>query len=355
MSKHFGKALFLCPKKYSLFGIFNKTLDYLADEVFSIDIRELSKPINLSIHSQIFRAPFKIRDHWENNFLRKINKGFLNYFNQIDPDIVVIYNSEFLLPETCEIIKKNAKLIFFLGDSPFYTLGNNYFLSCLTHSDMVLCPDTFWQFQLDTIGIENTHFFVPGINSELYYKQGNKEITAGIPISEILYIGMSYVNSWGYKKALFMNQFVDYDLRIYGSKHWKKWFNDFPALKDKFTESGYIPVERLNMMMNRSKIIPVDGNPGILNGFHLRLFEALGAGSLPIVEYRNDVEHELFKGCKAMVPLVRNYKEAGEIAGYYLKNENERKDIVKELKDHIIKNFSPEENADRILSWLSDK
>jgi spore maturation protein CgeB len=188
-----------------------------------------------------------------------------------------------------------------------------------------------------------------------YFEMDKDEIGGDIPVSEILYSGMSYVNSWGYKKALFMNQFIDYDLHIYGSKHWKKWFNDFPALKDKFTESEYIPVERLNAMMNKSKIIPVDGNPGILNGFHLRLLEALGAGALPVVEYRRDVEHELFKGFRSMVPLVHDYRKAGDIAGYYIKNEKERKELVSELKDHIIRQYSPEKNAEKIMDWLSGK
>jgi spore maturation protein CgeB len=105
-------------------------------------------------------------------------------------------------------------------------------------------------------------------------------------------------------------------------------------------------------MINRSKIMPVDGNPGILNGFHLRLFEALGAGALPVVEYRCDVEHELFKGCKSMVPLVRDYRKAGDIAGYYLKNENERKELIRELKDYIIRQYSPEKNTGKILDCL---
>ena len=101
--------------------------------------------------------------------------------------------------------------------------------------------------------------------------------------------------------------------------------------------------------------MPVDGNPGILNGFHLRLFEALGAGALPVVEYRSDVEHELFKGCKSMVPLVRDYRKAGDIAGYYLKNDIERGELAKELKAHILLQYSPQKNAERIMEWLSSE
>lgn len=353
MSGRFKKSLLLCPAKYSLAGPLEDTLNIFSEKVFVRDNRIVSDRLDTVIHTQIFRAPYRLRNSWETRFLKKINSGFIKYFEELKPDMVLVYNNEYLIPETCKLIKKSAKLIFFMGDSPFYTTGNNNYLSVLKYADLILSPDTFWTQQLNTIGLNLVKYFVPGLNSEQYFEIERDKVDKNIPECQVFYSGMSYVNSWGYKKALFMNQFAGYDLKIYGSKHWRKWFGDFPGLKGKFIESGYIPVEQLNAMMNRSKIIPVDGNPGILNGFHLRLIEALGAGSLPVVEYRRDVEQEFFKDCAVMVPLVRDYNKAAGIAGYYLNHENERKEIVRELKNHIIQKYSPEKNAERILDWLS--
>ena len=71
-------------------------------------------------------------------------------------------------------------------------------------------------------------------------------------------------------------------------------------------------------MFNRTKIIPVDGNPSIINGAHLRLLEALAAGALPLIEYRKDVEDEIFRDAGIRLPIFKSYNEAAEIAAFWL-------------------------------------
>ena len=97
----------------------------------------------------------------------------------------------------------------------------------------------------------------------------------------------------------------------------------FPELKTAYTESDFIPREKLNRMFNMTKLIPVDGNPGILNGIHLRLFKALAAGALPLIEYRHDVDKLLFKDFAGELPVIKDYNNAADLASYYLKNEQE--------------------------------
>ena len=121
-----------------------------------------------------------------------------------------------------------------------------------------------------------------------------------------------------------MNQFTKFNFRLYGNSAWKRWFKFFPELESYYKGTGHIPTLQLNKMLNKARLVPVDGNPAILNGFHLRLFEALGAGVLPIVEYRKDVEKILFGDSGLMVPLINDYTKAGDIARYYVNNENER-------------------------------
>lgn len=352
MSKPFNKTLILCPRKYSLFDTFKNIFGILSDEVVGYDVRSKINSRQLRIDAQMFRFPNSVRSKWENYFRAKINELILHEFKKQEPDLVFIYNSEFLLPETCEWISKSAKLIFFMGDSPFYTPVNNYYLTLLQQADLVLSPDSFWMEQLNTLGISKTSFFVGGIESNSYFEIDRKNIEKDIPGADILYVGMCYVNSWGYKKALLMNQFTKFDLKVYGGSMWERWFKYFPDLRSKFTLSEYIETEKLNKMFNKAKLVPVDGNPAIINGIHIRAFETLGSGALPLIEYRKDVDQVVFKDFGKELPLIRDYSKAAAIADYYLKNETERKDLASGMKTFISSKYSNQNCADLISEQL---
>lgn len=352
MAKLFQKGLLLCTKKYSLYNSLIDTICELSEEYKGFDIREGLNPLNLKIQTQMFRLPYKIRNKWEYNFLERINTSIVNEINSWDPDLVFVYNSEYLLPETCAKIKEKSKLIFFMGDSPFFTHTNHYYLTCLTYADLILSPDSFWISQLNTLGIHQTSFFIPGVDENSYHPVTDNEKLQNIENLDILYTGASYVTSWGYKKALLMNQFVGFNFKLYGNSAWKRWFRFFPDLELHYNESGYIPTEQLNKMFNKTRLIPVDGNPAILNGFHLRLFEALGAGVLPLVEYRKDVEELLFNNSGTMVPLIKDYSKAGDLARYFLQNENERSELAKVLREFILSHYSAALNSQRIIELL---
>jgi hypothetical protein len=302
----------------------------------------------------MFRFPAKIRNVWEKKLLKEVNDKLLSSFFSYKPDLVFVYNSEYLLPETCGKIKKSARLVFFMGDSPFFTPINPYYLACLPYADLILSPDSFWLFQLNTLGIQKTSFFIPGLDVSSYHTIDDKYSLESVECRDVLYTGASYVNSWGYKKALLMSKFTRFDFRIYGNSSWQRWFRFFPDLETHYTQTGYIPTDQLNKMFNKTKLMPVDGNPAILNGFHLRLFEALGAGVLPLTEYRKDVEELLFKDSRLMVPLIKDYTQAGTLAEYYLKNENERKGLAASLKEYILLQYNSVRNSERIIELLDN-
>ncbi len=352
MTKSYQKALLLGIRKYSLFNSLLDILKNLADETKGFDVRETIKVIDQNLHTQIYRFPYKIRSYWENYFLTKINKNIINEVFKYKPDLILIYNSEFLLPNTCIEIKKKAKLIFFMGDSPFFTHTNNYYLPCLEYADLILSSDSFWLSQLNTIGLKKTMFFIPGMNLNAYFKVSEPSLNDEKE-TDILYVGSSYKNSWGYKKAKLMNNFVNFNLKIYGNDAWKRWFDFFPKLKNKFQKTTYIPTKKLNKMFNKSKIIPINSNPTIFNGIHLRLVEALSAGTLPLIEYRNDVDKKIFAGLDITLPLIDNYNEAEKVAKYWLTHENERLKTIEIMRSYFLEKYSPEKNAYRIKEKLN--
>jgi len=351
MEKKFERALLLSPANYSLTNSLRETLSVIASEVKVEDVRSVIGSIESRFNSQVFRFPHRVRKSWEHHFQSKINTRILNLITGFSPDLVIVYNSQFLLPETCRIVSGRSKLVFFMGDSPFYTPQNNYYLSCLEHADLILSPDSCWAEQLNTMGLRKTLYFIPGADEESYYRISSEE--AGIEEeTEILYVGSCYLNSWGYKKALLMNAFSGFNFRLYGNSAWQRWFSFFPALKAVYTESNYIPQKKLNRMYNRTRIIPVDGNPGIICGIHLRMFEALAAGALPLIEYRKDVESRLFSGFKEELPLIRDYRNADFMASEYLKDDMARQQLVSAMNSFLRKEYSHELNASRLSEAL---
>jgi glycosyltransferase involved in cell wall biosynthesis len=352
MGKKYDRALLLCPEKYSLYNSFHEMLSVISEDVTGFDITSAIDRTELKINSQSFRLPFSIRKRWEAHFLRKANRMLLEVVNKITPDLVLVYNSVYLLPETCSLISKRAKLVFFMGDSPFYTPQNNYYLSCLPYADLILSPDSFWSKQLNTTGLNKTLYFIPSPDSKSYFRIGDINKDKNENETEILYVGSSYLNSWGYKKALLMSKFTDLKFEIHGNSAWKRWFAFFPELEAVYHESGFIRQETLNRMFNLTKIIPVDGNPGIVNGVHLRLFEALSAGALPLIEYRNDVDNLLFRDFKGDLPVINDYGRAADLAAYYLRNDQERTETVIAMREYIDKEYSASKNALRLMDAL---
>ncbi len=346
------KVLLMIPQRYGLFGSLKKAFETLGAEIHAIDFYNFINPLEKKINVQAFRFPDTLRRRWEIYYLRKINKEYRKFYQEIKPDIVFIYNNEMLLPETVAFFKLHSKVAFFLGDHPLYTPLNRYFLALLFQADAVFAPDSFWISQLNKMGLQNLHHFCPGIPEQHYYPKKLSDEDLEKYRSDVLYIGMCYANNWGYKKARFLNHFTDFDLQIYGNKHWKRWFEFFPGLADHFQlKTDYYTETRMNDMFNATKIIPIDGNPGVIKGVHFRMFEALGAGALPLLEWQNDLQ-TIFPE-NADLPAARSYEEIREMADYYISHETERKNKVSWMKRIIQEKYAPEKNGERIALALN--
>lgn len=339
------KVLLFVPKKYGFYHTFESVFQAWGAQIHPIDPFVVIKDWEKRVNTQIYRLPNNWRVKWEGHFLRKINQYYLNEFQKVSPDLVFVYNNGFLVPETAAYFKNNgAKLAFYLGDNPFYIPHNRHFLPLLFQADAIFAPDTFWIQQLSKIGISNIHHLLTGVPSHQYFE---KELTADQRRelgTEVLYVGMCYKNSWGYKKARFLNHFTGTDLQIHGDLSWERWFEEFPDLRPHFRRrTGYFSIEKINEMYNAAKIIPIDGNPGIQNGIHLRAFEALGAGSLPLMEWHQDMD--LVFGNGMQLPAVRSYEEIPAMTAFYLENEDKRRTTVEWMRNTLMEKYSIEQNG----------
>ncbi len=341
------KVLLLCPGFYTLDKTLKLGFTRLKHDVFHYDYRTTIENWKNKTNTQIYRLPFKLRNNWETYYLSEINKLHLKKYDEYNPDIVFIYNNEMLLPETIKYFKQKSKIVFFLGDNPYYTPTNNYYLNLLTYADLIISPDSFWKHQLELIGIKNIVHDYLGFNDEINFPIKPTEAELKEFGSDVLFIGGGYVDSWGYKRTLFLSKFTDFNLKIYGTKNWIRWFKFFPAVENKFTLLVKpLSFEKVNILSNCAKVYPVDANPGLLNGLHLRIFDCIGSGILPLVEYKKDIE-TVFKDVE--IPIIRNYNDAEAVAKKYIEDDELRINTLNKLRSFINENYKPELVIKRIL------
>jgi spore maturation protein CgeB len=347
--RFFLKVLLLIPDSYT----YDKTLIYgfrkLGHDVVKYDFRSEIGKYAKSFNTQSFRLPFRFRSKWQKHYITKIDVLQRQNFDREKPDIVFVYNSEMLLPETLSYFKsKGAKLIMLLGDSPYYTPINPFFLQLLPMVDLIVSPDSMWINQLFLLGIKHTTQAYFQSNPELFYPEQLTQEDYSELRSDVLFIGNSYVDSWGYKRALFVDRFKMFDLKIYGTANWTRWFKYFPDLEKKFTLIDKpLPFQMVNKLSNGALLYPVDTNPGLINGIHLRTFDCIASGVLPLLEYKSDIEIAF---PKIEIPYFKSYDNAELVAKKYISNDQLRERTLKNLQDFV----ATEYRADKVIQSLLD-
>ena len=342
------RILFLSPSSYTIPNTLKQGFIVLNHDFYHSDYRQNMKNWENKFNIQSRRFPHVARSKWNNYYLKKINDYHVSIFNSYHPDIVMIYNNEMLLPSTLSFFKKKgSKVVFLMGDNPYYTYTNDYYLPLLLLSDLIIVPDSFWEAQLRLLGLKNISldFLYSFVNQDHKKKTESKQHN-----SDLLFIGECYSDSWGYKRVLFVSKFAELDIEVHGSGMWQRWLEFFPELKSKFIlKTSRYSDEHINQLFAGAKIYPVDANPGLLNGIHLRVFDCIGYGLLPLPEYRKDIESVFIN---TGLPLIKDYNEAASIAQYYIDNEKERLEIIKNMRNVLRQKFIPEKFVSRILDKL---
>lgn len=342
------RVLILTPSIYSVANTFVHGLEANGCTVKVFDYHSQLPPWIDGLGRHVVRMPYMIRSKWIASYSHRINALHREAFRNFSPDIVLVYNSEMLHRGTTEYFQKRARVVFFMGDSPFFTPVNDEYLPSLRVADLILSPDSFWIEQLALLGINKCKFFVPGSNPTDHH------IIEGVnrKSSEIVFFGQPYSGSWGYKRAMFLNSFAGLDLKIYTNSSIKRWYKEFPALEKCVCHTGTrINAKQHNEILNSAWLYPVDANPGLINGVHIRIIDCINSGVIPITEYRKDVE-QVFDGTG--LPVIKCYSDAENVASELLRDPALYHKILGNLRDFVFARYSPEITMGELLSWIEN-
>jgi spore maturation protein CgeB len=345
------RCLLLWPGRYSIKTSIKKGLEDNGVEVHDLDYESLFSNFVNSFVKKYEALPNRIKSIWKKRYIRHINEGYLNEYEKWSPELVIIYNNQFIHPEVLGSFKKRSKIVFYLGDNPLYTPTSIYNLHILFLADNIITPDSFWCEQLKRMGISNVFFDCVGFDPEIYHQLSVPEDQYNTFKSEMVYVGTAHKHNWGYKRFLFLNQFRKFDIRIYMSgngydRHWKTFF---PGLKEKVIRHDRFDHNFNNLVYNCSRISPVEQVPSLFMGVHIRIFEILGAGCFPLCEYSHDLE-QVFAGLD--VPFIKDYREAEAIGNYLLSNNDFRAGLVTSMRSVVNERFSGKAVVKRMIDRL---
>jgi spore maturation protein CgeB len=346
------RCLFLNTKRYSLNDSVIHGVKLNGWEIKVVDYLDFFNSSVNSFVSKYESLPNKIKKLWKESYVKKTNKCYLNVFIEYQPDLVIIYNNQNLLPDTMIQFKRKAKIAYILGDNPLYSPTSNYNLHLLFYADYIICPDTFWLDQLKVLGVKNIYFDCFSFNPEVYFPFYPKQEQFDEFQSDIVYVGSAHKTNWGYKRFLFLNQFRNFNLKAFisGDGYFNQWKTFFPELRDKIIPHHSYDNKFNNVVYNCSKIAPVELVPSLFNGIHIRVFDVLGSGIFPLCEYSKDID-EMFQNIK--VPFVKNYYDTEGITNELIKDECARKDLVLQMRDRIESKYCPESVIGRMLNKLN--
>lgn len=292
------------------------------------------------------KLPGVIETRIRRYYFHKIQLKYAEIISSKKPDLIFVYNDQMLGAETLDGIKKGTRICVFLADSPLFLQKRAHIIGLIRRADVVFAPDTYWLDQCRMLGVKKTEFLIPGYNERHHFKLDPTAEQLQKYEGDVFFMGSPYNDAWGYKRALFLSKFCRFTFRLCGPESWKYWFTYFPELEAKFVlKKGYLPDEELNIMMNCSKIIPVDANPGIINGCHIRAFDSIAAGVLPLIEYRKDLD-EIFNDTS--LPFIKNYEEIPELVGYFIDHDDERHSLIENLQNVVLGKFNIN-NASKII------
>lgn len=306
----------------------------------------------LNVYSH--RLPRKFDNSIRNKFIKIINDEILKKYRSEKPSHIFIYNDCLVMPDTLEYIKRNGtKVIVLLGDDPnFLYPSKKSFLLTVMNTDLIITPDSGWIDGLKILDINDDKiFFTPvGTDENTFFTLTPTDDQLQNYKTDILFVGTGYfLNSWGIKRAAILNELTDHKMKIFGDKLWYELFPYYPKLEKHFT---YLPLsaKEVNIASNCAKLYPVVVNSGVINGVSTRVFDGIASGIFVLAEYKKDFD-KFFSGGEVI--CFKSKKELKDKAAYFLKNENEMKDITSNARELVLKKYTLKTITKNILDALN--
>ena len=340
-----------CISSSWLGGLMNHLTDAFAQKGFETRYFASVYPQNLLNKLKLHQISYFNRQI-ESAKWKQINHKLKVEVADFKPDIVVVLNNSYILPETLADWRKHNsfQIITLVADFPFDSFRFKTLPYNLPFSHFIFTFDRAWHRPIQNIAPSSrVESIYVGFNSQIFKPVEVSEEDKSRLACDLAFTGESYGKraEGGYRCAI-LNSLTDIDLKLWGDTGWMYQFEYYPALK-KHYQGGRLSYDDLFKLYRIAKINLNMPSPQIITSFQPRIFEIGACKGFQIADERDDLS-ALFDESKLV--MFKDIHDLKEKVNYYLENPIERDAIVNNFYNDILLHHTWENRVDEIMSYL---
>ena len=329
---------------------YKTSFEYLKVKVIIFDIHERINKLTWWLKNRIFH-----RLTINSLMARKLGSDYLNK-NLIDlaitskPDLILIFNGEFIMPETIKYIKElNIKVFIFHADNPFPPHYNSRpeTLLCAKESDLYLIWSEALVKKLIDIGI-NAKFLPFGWDKKIF---PFCDIKMPELSNDIIFIG-----GWDKEREKLLEAIAkNFNLKIWGPAYWRDRTSPRGRVKSSWQGKELTGAEAALLIANSSINLNIlrtqHYTDGMADGVVMRTFEVPGSGGL-LLSTRSGGAIDIFQEGSAGV-YFDDIEECLNKCEYLLTRPKEASEIAKNAHHLVESSHTYNHRAAEILNFYN--
>lgn len=277
-------------------------------------------------------------------WLRKSNLELLKFVDTLRPDLVLVIGTTGIRGGTLAQIKVRVpdSLVYCIyPDSPHNLDADR--IHCLPFFDRVMTSSPAWVNAFERFGAVRVHYLPFAADPELHYPVAAPSADSSLA-HDIVFIG-----NWRYEREVFLEQFADFDLCVWGENYWKHRTRPGSPLRARWGGRPLTGVDAARVC-TASKILLNFMDAATWPGPNMRSFEQPACRAFVLVN-RTPALIELFKEGKT-IECFDSVEEARSKSSYYLAHDSARQRIADAGYRFIIEGgHTYVDRARQLLNW----
>jgi spore maturation protein CgeB len=280
-------------------------------------------------------------------WLRKANLELLQLAENLRPSLVLVIGTEGVRAGTLGQLRAQSHrpiLYCLFPDTPHNLVPDR--IQCLPMFDRVMTVSSGWIDTFRRLGVEHIHYLPLAADTDLH-QPASQNGSGPTRRHDVAFVG-----NWRPEREAFLEQLVDFDLRIWGSEYWKRNTHPDSRLRAKWGGRALFGAEFAQACADNSILLNIIDGVG-WPGPNMRAFEQPACRAFPLVT-RTPAVVELFKEGEN-IECFDSVEEAREKISFYLANDAARQRVADAAYEFVVnEGHTYMDRVEQLLRWASE-